>query len=54
MIREITLRVDTEWFNAIANLTTDVYEGEVCEWVNVRELSTLREKAQVLEKDGVS
>jgi len=31
----ITLAVDEEWFKAISNLTSDVYEGEVCEWIKV-------------------
>jgi hypothetical protein len=34
-IREITLVVDDKWFEAIANLTSDIYEGEVCEWVKI-------------------
>jgi len=32
----IELAVDEEWFKAISNLTADVYEGELCEWVRVQ------------------
>jgi hypothetical protein len=37
MDREITLLVDDEWYKAIVNLTQDVYEGELCEWLSVKE-----------------
>jgi hypothetical protein len=32
----IELCVDEEWFKAISDLTADVHEGEVCEWVRVQ------------------
>jgi hypothetical protein len=32
----IELCVDEEWFKAISNLTADVYDGEVCEWIRVQ------------------
>jgi hypothetical protein len=32
----IELAVDEEWFKAISELTADVHEGEVCEWVRVQ------------------
>lgn len=35
-VREITLIVDNEWYKAIVNLTNDVYDGEICEWTNVK------------------
>ena len=38
MLREITLVVDNEWFKAISNLTSDVYDGETCEWLRVEVL----------------
>jgi hypothetical protein len=31
---EITLKVDSKWLEAIQNLTSDVYEGEVMEWIS--------------------
>lgn len=47
-MRKITLIVDDEWYKAIDNLTTDVYDGETCKWVAVKEMPTVR------EMDGVS
>jgi len=47
-MRKITLLVDDEWYKAIVNLTTDVYDGETCKWVAVEEMPTVR------EMDGVS
>lgn len=35
VIREITLVVDSRWYEAIRNLTEDVYDGETCEWIRV-------------------
>lgn len=32
-LREITLVVDDEWYEAIVKLTADVYEGETCMWL---------------------
>lgn len=32
-MREITLLVDEKWYTVIANLTSDVYEGETCTWL---------------------
>lgn len=32
----IELCVDEEWFKAISEMTADVHEGEVCEWVRVQ------------------
>jgi Zn finger protein HypA/HybF involved in hydrogenase expression len=32
----IELAVDEGWFKAISELTADVHEGEVCEWVRVQ------------------
>lgn len=29
----ITLKVDAKWLEAIANLTADVYDGEICQWL---------------------
>lgn len=48
IMKKITLIVDDEWYNAIVNLTNDVYEGETCKWVSVEVLPTVR------EMDGVS
>ena len=31
----IELCVDEGWFHAISDLTADVHEGEICEWVRV-------------------
>jgi hypothetical protein len=31
----VTLEVDAGWFKAIDDLTTDVYDGEVCRWISV-------------------
>lgn len=47
-MREITLIVDDGWYDAIRNLTMDVYDGEVCRWVSNKELPEVR------EMDGVS
>lgn len=35
----ITLEVDEKWLEAIRQLTGDVYEGEVCSWVSVKEVA---------------
>ena len=32
----IELAVDEGWFKAISEMTADVHEGEVCEWVRVQ------------------
>jgi len=32
----IELAVDEGWFKAISDLTADVQEGELCEWVRVQ------------------
>lgn len=32
----IELCVDEEWFKAITELTAEVHEGEICEWVRVQ------------------
>ena len=32
----IELCVDEKWFHAISELTAEVYEDEVCEWVRVQ------------------
>lgn len=32
-LREITLVVDEGWFKAISDLTSEVYDGETCEWI---------------------
>jgi hypothetical protein len=32
----IELHVDEAWFHAISELTADVHEGEICEWVRVQ------------------
>jgi hypothetical protein len=32
----IELAVDEGWFHAISELTADVHEGELCEWVRVQ------------------
>jgi hypothetical protein len=32
----IELCVDEEWFKVISELTADVYDGEVCEWIRVQ------------------
>jgi hypothetical protein len=32
----IELCVDEEWFHAISELTAEVHEGEICEWVRVQ------------------
>jgi hypothetical protein len=32
----IELAVDEGWFKAISELTADVHEGELCEWVRVQ------------------
>jgi hypothetical protein len=34
-LREITLVVDEKWFEAIVNLTNDVYEDETCDWQRI-------------------
>lgn len=36
-MKRITLVVDEKWLEAINNLTRDVYEGEVCQWVSLEE-----------------
>jgi hypothetical protein len=32
-LREITLVVDELWYDAIINITSEVYDGETCEWL---------------------
>lgn len=32
----IELAVDEKWFKVISDLTADVYEDEVCEWIRVQ------------------
>ena len=34
---QITLVVDEKWLEVIKHVTTDPYEDEICEWVNVTE-----------------
>lgn len=34
----IKLRVDQAWLQAIQKMTNDVYEGEVCDWLEVVEV----------------
>jgi hypothetical protein len=34
-LREITLVVDDKWFEAIVNLTNEVYEDETCDWQRI-------------------
>jgi hypothetical protein len=34
-LREITLVVDDLWYEAIVNLTNEVYDGETCDWLRV-------------------
>lgn len=36
-VYKVTLRVDQEWMNALDKLTFDVYEGEICQWLEVEE-----------------
>jgi hypothetical protein len=33
----IELEVDQGWFAAIDKLTNDIYDGEVCTWLSVKE-----------------
>jgi hypothetical protein len=40
MSKKITLLVDEEWLKAIQNLTSDIYEGEVCQWLSIEEGET--------------
>lgn len=35
---KITLEVDEGWLEAINNLTQDVYEGETCKWLEMKEI----------------
>lgn len=35
----ITLEVDERWLGAISNLTNDVYEGETCTWLIIKEIT---------------
>ena len=37
---KITLVVDEKWLEVIKHVTTDPYEDEICEWVNVTERKT--------------
>ena len=32
----IELRVDKQWLDAIDELTGDIYEGEVCDWIRIQ------------------
>jgi hypothetical protein len=34
----ITLEVDEKWLEAIENLTNDVYDGELLNWISVEEI----------------
>jgi hypothetical protein len=34
----IVLEVDELWLEAINNFTQDVYDGELCRWVELKEL----------------
>ena len=34
-LREITLVVDDLWYEAIVNLTNEVYDGETCDWLRI-------------------
>ena len=47
-MKKITLIVDDEWYQAIVNLTNDVYDGETCRWLNVIDMPAIQ------EMDGVS
>jgi len=39
-VYRITLEVDEGWYQAIINLTdVDKYEGEICRWVEEKEIS---------------
>lgn len=35
----ITLEVDELWLEAINNFTQDVYDGELCTWTKMKEIS---------------
>lgn len=35
-IYEVTLKVDQKWLDALDRFTAEVYDGEVCEWVDVQ------------------
>ena len=39
-MRKITLVVDEKWYQAIADLTNDVYDGETCRWIENREIES--------------
>ena len=40
---KITLEVDEQWLQAIKNLTNDVYEGEVMEWISTDPLHVTKQ-----------
>ena len=31
----VTLKLDEQWFQAVDNLISDVYDGEVCEVISI-------------------
>jgi hypothetical protein len=35
----IALEVDEEWLRVIQDLTSEVYDGEVCKWTKVKAVS---------------
>ena len=47
----IELIVDKAWLDTINNVTQDVWDGEVCTWVSIKEI---KESKVVVEMDGVS
>ena len=47
----IELAVDEEWFHAISEFTTDVHEGELCEWIRVQPQSE-GEDEDLTDDDG--
>jgi hypothetical protein len=32
----IQLEVDEQWLDAIANLTSEIYDGEMCKWISIQ------------------
>jgi hypothetical protein len=40
---KVTLEVDSKWLEAIQNLTSDVYEGEVMEWISTEALHVTKQ-----------
>ena len=43
-MREITLIVDDGWYDVIRDVTREVYDGETCQWVNIKTLITKEEE----------